>query len=76
VREHDAALRGPAGEPGPFEFSLHRLAFLTALKEQGQAAALQYARQHFGRFQNTQVRPRLPSALRPRLLFLFSWRGG
>ena len=36
VREHEAALRGPDGGPGPFEFSTHRLAFLTLLKEQGE----------------------------------------
>ncbi|EFN56715.1 hypothetical protein CHLNCDRAFT_144112 [Chlorella variabilis] len=55
VREHEAALRGPGGEPCAFEFSIHRLAFLSLLKEQGQAAAMAYARQHFARFQATQM---------------------
>lgn len=37
VREHEAALAGPSGEPSAFEFAIHRLAFLTLLKEQGKA---------------------------------------
>ncbi|PRW51023.1 RMD5-like protein A isoform A [Chlorella sorokiniana] len=56
VREHDAALAGPGGEPSAFEFAIHRLAFLALLKEQGQQAAMAYARQHFARFQGTQMR--------------------
>ena len=96
VREHDAELAGAGGQPGAFEFSVHRLAFLTLLKEQGeeeeeegkggvcafvrcaagpsfslfskawrpgyagQQAAVAYARQHFGRFQATQVRAGCP----------------
>lgn len=55
VRQHDAQLRGPGGEPSAFEFSLHRLAFLSLLKREGQAAAVAYARQHFGRFRASQV---------------------
>lgn len=55
VRQHDAQLRGPGGEPSAFEFSLHRLAFLSLLKREGQAAAVAYARQHFGRFRASQM---------------------
>ncbi|KAL4447903.1 hypothetical protein ABPG75_005122 [Micractinium tetrahymenae] len=55
VREHEAALAGPGGAPSAFEFSIHRLAFLALLKEQGEGAAMAYARQHFGRFQATQM---------------------
>ena len=35
VREHQAALAGPGGAPSAFEFSIHRLAFLSLLREQG-----------------------------------------
>lgn len=56
VREHEAAVAGPGGAPSAFEFSIHRLAFLSLLREQGQQAAMAYARQHFGRFQGTQMR--------------------
>jgi hypothetical protein len=55
VREHETQLAGPGGQPSAFEFSIHRLAFLTLLKEQGQAAAVGYARQHFGPFQGSQM---------------------
>ncbi|KAL4442413.1 hypothetical protein ABPG77_004997 [Micractinium sp. CCAP 211/92] len=55
VREHEAALAGPGGAPSAFEFSIHRLAFLTLLKEQGQQTAMAYARQHFARFQASQM---------------------
>lgn len=36
VREHEAALAGPGGQPSAFEFGIRRLAFLTLLKEQGE----------------------------------------
>lgn len=42
VREHEAALAGPGGEPSAFEFAIHRLAFLTLLKEQGVWVVLEF----------------------------------
>lgn len=45
--EHKAALRSPSGAPSKLVVSLHRLAFLQTLQQQGQLAAVAYARQHF-----------------------------
>lgn len=49
AEEHRAQL-SPDGAPSSFEFRLHALSFLTLLTSKGQAAALQYAQQHFGAF--------------------------
>lgn len=38
------------GAPGGFEFRLHELNFINTLGSSGQAAALQYAQQHFAPF--------------------------
>ncbi|GMH44246.1 hypothetical protein BSKO_12180 [Bryopsis sp. KO-2023] len=48
AEEHRSKL-SKDGEPSPFEFQLHRLRFLHILEEEGQEAALRYAR---GTFQN------------------------
>jgi len=48
-----AFLRGPSGRPCALEFSLHRLAFLQLVQQEGQLPALRYARQHFPQFQAT-----------------------
>jgi hypothetical protein len=71
VREHEE-LQGSSGEPSPFEFSIHKLAFLQALKLQGQEAALEYARTHFPAFRRSQMQQiqRLMGAL------CFSQRAG
>ncbi|GAB4815761.1 hypothetical protein N2152v2_002807 [Parachlorella kessleri] len=53
VREHRHQLGG--GRPSAFEFSLHQLAFLQALQDRGQNAALAYARAHFPPFQHTHL---------------------
>lgn len=49
AEKHRAQL-SPDGTPSSFEFRLHALSFLTLLTSKGQAAALQYAQQHFGAF--------------------------
>ena len=55
VRANAAALAGLSGGLSGLEFSIHKVAFLQLLKEQGQAAALRYGRQHFPRFQASHM---------------------
>lgn len=58
VAANKVTLRGTSllesREPSDIEFSLHRLAYFQILQEQGPRPALDYARQHFPQFQNTE----------------------
>lgn len=54
VEEHRQELQRQPQAKG-FEFKLYRLSFLNTLQQQGHKAALQYARQHFARFKESNM---------------------
>lgn len=54
VEDHRQELQKQPQAAG-FEFKLYRLNFLNTLQQQGHTAALQYARQHFARFKDSNM---------------------